>query len=100
MLTSVRLWTIFIGMAKVTYNKDGTPRKQGSGRKKGSLSLMEVKLSELTEKFDSNDPIIIGRKWYENLFKKVVDIAPQKADTPSAADAVEEKIAYKLTTFK
>jgi hypothetical protein len=87
-------------MAQVTYNKDGTPRKQGSGRKKGSLSLMRVKLSELTDKFNPNDPIIIGRKWYENLFKKVVDITPQKADTPSAADAVEEKIAYKLTTFK
>ena len=87
-------------MAKVTYNKDGTPRKQGSGRKKGSLSLMRVKLSELTGKFNPNDPIIIGRKWYENLFKKVVDITLQKADTPSAADAVEEKIAYKLTTFK
>jgi|TARA_R110001599_G_scaffold247955_1_gene447984 hypothetical protein len=87
-------------MAQVTYNKDGTPRKQGSGRKKGSLSLMQVKLSELTEKFNPNDPIIVGRKWYENLFKKVVDITPQKADTPSAANAVDEKIAYKLTTFK
>ena len=91
---------MFIDMAQVTYNKDGTPRKQGSGRKKGSLSLVEVKLSELIEKFEPNDPIIIGRKWYESLFKKVVDITPQKADTPSAADAVEEKIAYKLTTFK
>jgi hypothetical protein len=87
-------------MAQVTYNKDGTPRKLGSGRKKGSLSLMQVKLSELTEKFNPNDPIIIGRKWYENLLKKIIDITPQKADTPSAADAVEEKIAYKLTTFK
>jgi hypothetical protein len=87
-------------MAQVTYNKDGTPRKQGSGRKKGSLSLMEVKLSELMERLELNDTVIIGRKWYENLFKKVVDIAPQKTDTPSAADAVEEKIAYKLTTFK
>ena len=87
-------------MAQVTYNKDGTPRKQGSGRKKGSLSLMEVRLSELMERLEPNDTVIIGRKWYENLFKKVVDIAPQKTDTPSAADAVEEKIAYKLTTFK
>jgi len=87
-------------MAQVTYNKDGTPRKQGSGRKKGSLSLMEVKLSELMERLELNDTVIIGRKWYENLFKKVVDIAPQKTDTPSAADAVEEKIVYKLTTFK
>ena len=100
MLTLVRLWAIFIRMAQVTYNKDGTPRKQGSGRKKGSLSLMEVKLSELAEKFNPNDPIIVGRKRYENLFKKVVDITPQKADTPSAANAVDEKIAYKLTTFK
>lgn len=87
-------------MAKVTYNKDGTPRKQGSGRKKGSLSLMEVRLSELTERFELNDTIIVGRKWYENLFKKVVDITPHKSDTPSAANAVDEKIAYKLTTFK
>ena len=87
-------------MAQVTYNKDGTPRKQGSGRKKGSLSLMEVRLSELMERLELNDTVIVGRKWYENLFKKVVDIAPQKTDTPSAADAVEEKIAYKLTTFK
>ena len=87
-------------MAKVTYNKDGTPRKQGSGRKKGSLSLMEVRLSELTERLELNDTIIIGRKWYENLFKKVVDITPRKSDTPSAANAVDEKIAYKLTTFK
>jgi len=87
-------------MAQVTYNKDGTPRKQGSGRKKGSLSLMEVRLSELMERLELNDTVIIGRKWYENLFKKVVDIAPQKSDTPSAANAVDEKIAYKLTTFK
>jgi hypothetical protein len=87
-------------MAKVTYNKDGTPRKQGSGRKKGSLSLVQIKLSELTEKFNPNDPIIVGRKWFEDLFKKVVDITSQKADTTSPADAVEEKIAYKLTTFK
>ena len=87
-------------MAKVTYNKDGTPRKQGSGRKKGSLSLMQVKLSELTEKFNPNDPIIVGRKWFEDLFKKVVDTTPEKTDTASAANAVEEKIAYKLTTFK
>ncbi len=87
-------------MAQVTYNKDGTPRKQGSGRKKGSLSLMEVRLSELMERLELNDTVIIGRKWYENLFKKVVDITPRKSDTPSAANAVDEKIAYKLTTFK
>jgi len=36
MLTRDGEWTIVFHMAKVTYNKDGTPRKQGSGRKKGT----------------------------------------------------------------
>ena len=34
------------------------------------------------------------------FLKKTVDIAPPVVDTtPTAADAVQEKIAYKLTTF-
>jgi|TARA_R110000824_G_C14948128_1_gene650616 hypothetical protein len=87
-------------MASVTYNKDGTPRKQGSGRRKGSLSLMQVKCSELTRGLKPDDPVVVGRKWYEDLFKKIVDIPADIVDTPSAASAVDEKIAYKLTTFK
>ena len=36
----------------------------------------------------------------EKLFKKTVDIpSPVDDNVSSAADAVQEKIAYKLTTF-
>ena len=89
-------------MAKVTYNKDGTPRKQGSGRKKGSVSLISVKLGDLIAVRDliTTMTIVVGRKWHDEVFKKTVDIAPPVVDTtPTAADAVQEKIAYKLTTF-
>ena len=87
-------------MAKVTYNKDGTPRKKGSGRKKGSISLMTVKLRDLIAAgLGDDDDVVIGRKFNDELFKKNVDKPTPVEDTSSAADAVQEKIAYKLTTF-
>ena len=87
-------------MAKVTYNKDGTPRKKGSGRKKGSISLMTVKLRDLIAAgLGDDDDVVIGRKFNDELFKKNVDKPAPVGDTSSAADAVQEKIAYKLTTF-
>ena len=88
-------------MAKVTYNKDGTPRKQGSGRKKGSNSLLDTTLGELISAGLSNDDIVVvGRKCHEEKFKKIIDTRTIINDnTSSATDAVEEKIAYKLTTF-
>ena len=89
-------------MAKVTYNKDGTPRKQGSGRKKGSVSLATVKLRDLIAVgIGEDDDVVIGRKWHDKVSKKTVDIIPPVVDTTptAAADAVQEKIAYKLTTF-
>jgi|TARA_B100001939_G_scaffold347228_1_gene368172 hypothetical protein len=87
-------------MAKVTYNKDGTPRKKGSGRKKGSISLMTVKLRDLIAAgLGDDDDVVIGRKFNDELFKKIVDKPAPVEDTSSAADAVQEKIAYKLTTF-
>ena len=32
-----------------TINKDGTPRKKGSGRTKGSVSFVEVSLGDLNQ---------------------------------------------------
>lgn len=91
-------------MAKVTLNKDGTPRKKGSGRKKGSVSLVTVKLRDLIEVgLDNDDDIVIGKKFNDEIFNKNVDTpAPIQETTRqqnTAADAVQEKIAYKLTTF-
>ena len=59
-------------MAKVTYNKDGTPRKQGRGRKKGSGRIATVKLRDLiTVGIGKEENGIIGRKEKENVIKKI-----------------------------
>lgn len=46
-------------MAKI--NKDGTPRKVGSGRTKGASSLVSVRLADLIKQFDPEDLIVCGR---------------------------------------
>ena len=47
-------------MAKVT--------RKGSGRTKGSFSFVKVTLAQLQDKFkDPNQPIVIGRKWAEEV---------------------------------
>jgi hypothetical protein len=46
-------------MSKI--NKNGKPRKVGSGRTKGASSLVSVKLSELIKKFGNDDLIVCGR---------------------------------------
>ena len=47
-------------MAKVT--------RKGSGRTKGSFSFVKVTLAELQAKFaDPQQPIVIGRKWAEEV---------------------------------
>jgi len=100
-LTQLGYSTIMFRMDKVTYNKDGTPRKKGSGRKKGSNSLDTTTIGQLRDAgLNDDDTIVIGKKWGEELFKKTVDTRiPAKDNTPSATDVVQEKIAFKLTTF-
>jgi len=46
-------------------NKDGTPRKAGSGRTKGAVSLVSIPLKDLIGKFDENELIVVGRRWLE-----------------------------------
>ena len=51
-------------------NKDGTPRKKGSGRTKGSVSFVEVKLGDLKAclaPLGDNATVLVGRKWVEGL---------------------------------
>lgn len=52
---------------KATYNKDGTIRKSGSGRKKGSNSFVKVSFSSLKEYIGEKTPIMVSRVWLENL---------------------------------
>ena len=49
---------MFPDMSKVTKNKDGKPRKTGSGRTKGATSLVKVSLGTLKE-YLANDSITI-----------------------------------------
>jgi len=57
-------------MRKLTMNKDGSPRKAGSGRKRGSISLMQIELGKLLPHLQEESIITIGRKWYEENLKK------------------------------
>lgn len=52
---------------KVTYNKDGTPRKTGSGRKKGSNSFVRVTFSQLKNYIGEKTPMMVSRVWLENM---------------------------------
>lgn len=48
-------------------NKDGTPRKTGSGRTKGATSLVSIKMSELAKAIDGDDLVVVGRRWLREL---------------------------------
>ena len=52
---------------KVTLNKDGTPRKSGSGRKKGSNSFVRISFSQLKDYISEKTPITVSRVWLEDL---------------------------------
>tara|TARA_R110002051_G_scaffold280224_1_gene341818 strand:+ start:274 stop:474 length:201 start_codon:yes stop_codon:yes gene_type:complete len=58
---------------KDTLNKDGNPRKRGSGRPKGSRSFINVKLAEL-KNFVADDALIPVRKvWLHEVAIQLMD---------------------------
>lgn len=63
--------------------KNGLPRKSGSGRTKGAVSLVSVKLSTLVGKFKPDDLIVCGR-----IFLKKAGIDPdcQAISAPISAE--------------
>ena len=87
-----------------TKNKDGTPRKKGSGRTKGSVSFVETTLGELTQALKplgDNATVLVGRKWVEGL--EVVGIrltakqldsyqSTSKSNIEAATTAVDIKV--------
>jgi hypothetical protein len=48
-------------------NKDGTPRKKGSGRTKGSTSFVTYTLKQLIDQLPEGANVIVSRKWTEAL---------------------------------
>jgi hypothetical protein len=54
-------------MKNPTINKDGTVRKQGSGRTKGSTSFVSVTLGELQPYIGDRTPIVVSRVWLQKI---------------------------------
>lgn len=51
----------------MTLNKDGTPRKQGSGRKKGSTSFTQISLRELNAIFKEDALITVSKAFINSI---------------------------------
>lgn len=71
----------------VRLKKDGTPRKGGSGRTKGAVSLVTVRLSELTAMFSQEDLIVVGRKFLEKKNAKPTEVLP-KITEPTQSEGI------------
>ena len=51
----------------VTLNKDGTPRKIGSGKTKGAGCFAKIKWEQLREFIREDDDILVGRVWLRSV---------------------------------
>ena len=79
-------------MKKQTLNKDGTPRKTGSGRKKGSNCYQMVTIKQLKQFITEDFKIPVKRLWLENI---VDNTTPDEVE--SVAPKTEEKIEFTLS---
>ena len=88
---------MFPDMSKETKNKNGKPRKTGSGRTKGATSLVKVSLGTL-KKYLASDSIVIpvGRVWLRGMGIEVVAAKAKKIKEEEDS----QKVEYSLTTFK
>ena len=79
-------------MKKQTLNKDGTPRKTGSGRKKGSNCYQMITIKQLKQYITEDYKIPVKRLWLENVVDNMAS-----NDVESIAAKVEEKIEFTLS---
>ena len=82
-------------MSKVTLNKDGTPRKSGSGRRKGANSFVSIRVSDLKQFCGQNTLIPVSRGWLEKMGATVSE-APKTSVTSSTDAEPNEKISFTL----
>ena len=86
-------------------NKDGTPRKRGSGRTKGSVSFVEVRLGDLKEALEAlgeNATVLVGRKWVEGLEMVGIQLQAKQLDSyestsKSNIEAATTQVGLKVT---
>ncbi len=78
-------------MAEVTLNKDGSPRKKGSGKTKGAGCFTKIKWNELREYVGENVPIPISRVWLRSLGVAVDEETPEaRAETTEEPAVVKD----------
>lgn len=65
-------------MPKLTYNKDGSLRRKGSGRPKGATSFAHVKMADL-DKFISKDCVIpVSKTWLRKVAIQLIEKVDQE----------------------
>ena len=79
---------------KVTLNKDGTPRKSGSGRRKGATSFTNISIADLQKFCGSATLIPVSRVWIEQMGASVSESTPTVVEKQDAEP--NEKISFTL----
>jgi len=82
-------------MSKVTKNKDGSPRKSGSGRRKGANSFSNISLADLEKFCGSASVIPVSRVWLEQMGACIQGSAPTPVSTAQQPEE-EQKISFTL----
>ena len=80
-------------MKETTLNKDGTPRKTGSGRKKGSTSFQMVNIKQLLPYITEDFKIHVKRVWLE----EILDNRPSDVVQSTPVAKAEEKIEFVIS---
>ena len=83
-------------MSKVTLNKDGTPRKSGSGRRKGATSFANITLADLQKFCGSATGIPVSRVWLEQMGASIQSSNPTPVSTVPQESEAEQKISFTL----
>ena len=80
-------------MKETTLNKDGSPRKTGSGRKKGSTSFQMVTIKQLLPYITEDFQIPVKRVWLE----EILDNRPADVVQSTPVAKAEEKIEFVIS---
>ena len=89
------MWYYVCIMSKVTLNKDGTPRKSGSGRRKGATSFANITLADLQKFCGSATGIPVSRVWLEQMGASIQGSNPTPVSTVQPQEE-EQKISFTL----
>lgn len=79
-----------------TTNKDGTPRKTGSGRKKGATSFVNITLAELEKFCGSATGVPVSRVWLERMGAAIAGNTQTPIAPVVAEPEEEQKISFTL----